>query len=82
MDGTHQSHARHDAHDHHLTPFQRLRHMLWLDGGDYLIIVVYIVLIGLLALAVPLTAQALVNTIAKVIIHAAAFFTQRLPDRA
>lgn len=64
MDGKHQSHARHDAHDHHLTPFQRLRHMLWLDGGDYLIIVVYTVLIGLLALAVPLTAQALVNTIA------------------
>lgn len=54
----------HDDHEHHPTPFQRLRKLLWLDRGDYVVIVVYTILIGLLMLAVPLAAQALVNTIA------------------
>ncbi|MFN0087787.1 MAG: peptidase domain-containing ABC transporter [Blastocatellia bacterium] len=52
------------GHDPHLTPYQRLRKLLWLDRGDYVVIIVYTVLIGLLMLAVPLAAQALVNTIA------------------
>ncbi|MDX2031877.1 MAG: ATP-binding cassette domain-containing protein [Blastocatellia bacterium] len=56
--------AGHDEHEHHLTPYQRLRKLLWLDRGDYAVIIVYTVLIGLLMLAVPLAAQALVNTIA------------------
>lgn len=48
----------------HLTPFQRLRSILRLDFQDYVLIVIYTVFIGLLTLAVPLAAQALVNTIA------------------
>lgn len=48
----------------HQTPFQRLREMLHLDRGDYVVVFIYTTLIGLLTLAVPLAAQALVNTIA------------------
>lgn len=43
---------------------QRLMSLLRLDGKDIWVIVLYNVLIGILALAVPLAAQALVNTIA------------------
>lgn len=53
-----------DSHQTHPTPYQRLSQMLRLDRGDYLAIVLYTVFIGLLTLAVPLAAQALVNTIA------------------
>lgn len=64
----HQSDHPHDQthgdHEHHPTPFQRLTRMIQLDRIDYWVIVIYTVLIGLLALAVPLAAQALVNTIA------------------
>jgi ABC-type bacteriocin/lantibiotic exporter with double-glycine peptidase domain len=49
---------------HHPTPYERLRRMLKLEQGDLAVIVVYNGLIGLLLLAVPLAAQALVNTIA------------------
>ena len=48
----------------HPTPFQRLTGMLVLDRTDYIVIIIYTILIGLLTLAVPLAAQALVNTIA------------------
>ncbi len=54
----------HTAHDHSVTPFQRLRQLLWLDRYDLFVIAIYTVLIGILFLAVPLAAQALVNTIA------------------
>ncbi len=37
--------------------------MIQLDRVDYWVIIIYTVLIGLLTLAVPLAAQALVNTI-------------------
>ena len=64
----HQSDHPHDQthgdHEHHPTPFQRLTRMIRLDRIDYWVIIIYTVLIGLLALAVPLAAQALVNTIA------------------
>ena len=53
-----------DHHGSHPTPFQRLTGMLVLDRTDYIVIIIYTVLIGLLTLAVPLAAQALVNTIA------------------
>ena len=53
-----------DHTEGHPTPFQRLSGMLVLDRIDYVVIVIYTVLIGLLTLAVPLAAQALVNTIA------------------
>lgn len=54
-----------DSHSHpHLTPYQRLRKLLRLELTDLLAILVYTSLIGLLTLAVPLAAQALVNTIA------------------
>ena len=38
--------------------------MLRIDRGDYLAVIFYTIFIGLLTLAVPLAAQALVNTIA------------------
>jgi ATP-binding cassette subfamily B protein len=53
------------SHSHsHPTPYQRLRKLLRLELTDFLVIVVYTSLIGVLVLAVPLAAQALVNTIA------------------
>lgn len=52
-----------DIH-HHPSPYERLLRMLKLEQGDLAVIVVYNGLIGLLLLAVPLAAQALVNTIA------------------
>jgi len=61
MDSIHFEQAH---HEHHPSPFQRLTSLLRLDGGDFAVIVMYNILIGILALAVPLAAQALVNTIA------------------
>jgi ABC-type bacteriocin/lantibiotic exporter with double-glycine peptidase domain len=61
------AHSEHEADNHaqhHATPYQRLAAMLRLDRGDYVVILIYTVLIGMLMLAVPLAAQALVNTIA------------------
>ncbi|HMV48980.1 MAG TPA: ATP-binding cassette domain-containing protein [Blastocatellia bacterium] len=60
------NHDHHNTHssNNHLTPYRRLAQMLRLDRGDYLVIVLYTVFIGLLTLVVPLAAQALVNTIA------------------
>lgn len=58
------SHQGHTGHAQHLTPFQRLRALIRLERNDLLVIVLYVILIGLLSLAVPLAAQALVNTIA------------------
>lgn len=54
----------HGNHQQHKTPHQRLSEMIRLDRRDYLVIIIYTVFIGLLTLAVPLAAQALVNTIA------------------
>lgn len=54
----------HAPHGHSLTPFQRLRQLLWLERHDLFIVAIYTVIIGILFLAVPLAAQALVNTIA------------------
>ena len=51
-------------HTPHTTPFQRLLIMLNADRRDLVVLVVYTILSGLLTLTVPLTAQALVNTIA------------------
>ena len=58
--------ARHNHHhfEEKMTPQERLLQMLRLDRGDYLTIIVYTIFIGLLTLAVPLAAQALVNTVA------------------
>lgn len=46
------------------TPWQRLTDLLKEDRRDLLVLLVYVLLNGLLMLAVPLAAQALVNTIA------------------
>jgi ABC-type bacteriocin/lantibiotic exporter with double-glycine peptidase domain len=54
----------HSADEHHATPYQRLRRLLVLDRQDLMVLCAYTVLIGILSLAVPLAAQALVNTIA------------------
>lgn len=60
----HRSQGQGDHHGGHPTPYQRLSRLLQLDRTDYVVIVIYTILIGLLTLAVPLAAQALVNTIA------------------
>jgi ABC-type bacteriocin/lantibiotic exporter with double-glycine peptidase domain len=61
--GEHLSAAGH--HDEaHPTPFRRLVQMLSEDRGDLLALGVYTSLTGLLTLAIPLTAQFAVNTIA------------------
>ena len=52
------------SHHPHVSPFSRLSDMLWEDRSDLLVLLVYTVMTGVLALAVPLAAQALVNTIA------------------
>ncbi|MBI4751467.1 MAG: ATP-binding cassette domain-containing protein [Acidobacteria bacterium] len=53
-----------DPHHLHPSPVSRLGDMLWEDRSDLLVLLVYTVMTGVLALAVPLAAQALVNTIA------------------
>ncbi len=56
--------AFHSALGRHYSPFQRLLALLQEDKKDLLILTLYTVLAGILTLAVPLAAQALVNTIA------------------
>ena len=53
-----------DDHHDHLTPYQRLGLLMRLERTDLIVIFLYVTLIGILTLAVPLAAQALVNTIA------------------
>lgn len=52
------------AHDVHLTPMQRLFQMLREDQTDMYTIFIYTILTGILTLAIPLTAQFAVNTLA------------------
>lgn len=52
------------GHIEHISPASRLMRMLWEDRSDLLVLLVYTILTGLIGLAVPLAAQALVNTIA------------------
>ena len=57
----------HDDHGHghgHATPWDRLRALVSVERGEIGVIVVYGVLVGLSALAIPVTAQALVGSIA------------------
>ena len=58
------AHAAHDAHEAHATPVERLWQFLRDEKGDVWTLITYTVVAGILALVVPLTAQALVNTIA------------------
>ncbi|MBX9724639.1 MAG: ABC transporter ATP-binding protein/permease, partial [Candidatus Obscuribacterales bacterium] len=51
----------------HETPAERLFYLLKLDKQDLTVLVVYTIFTGLISLAVPLAAQALVNTIAAAI---------------
>lgn len=51
------------THDHP-HPLRRLVAVAWSDRGDLLVLAVYALMSALLALAVPLSAQALVNSIA------------------
>ncbi|HYE73519.1 MAG TPA: ABC transporter, partial [Blastocatellia bacterium] len=50
--------------EHHPSPLRRLIQMLNEDRGDLLALSAYIILTGILTLAIPLTAQFAVNTIA------------------
>lgn len=52
------------AHNAHLEPLERLWRLLMEDRQDLIVLVAYTLITGLFSLAVPLTAQALVNTIA------------------
>ncbi len=47
-----------------LSPVKRLRKLAALERGDIVVLVIYAVAIGLVSLAVPIGAQAMVNTIA------------------
>lgn len=47
-----------------LSPIERLRRLAALERADLIVIVVYAIAIGLVSLAVPIAAQALVNTVA------------------
>lgn len=58
----HRAHA--EEHAEHLSPATRLSRMVWEDRSDLIAITVYVLMTGVLTLAVPLSAQALVNTIA------------------
>ncbi len=55
--------AGHGGH-HHPTPLERLGAMLAENRSDLTVLLVYVLLTGILSLAAPLAAQALVNTIA------------------
>jgi ABC-type bacteriocin/lantibiotic exporter with double-glycine peptidase domain len=54
----------HAVHFTHPSPLERLWYMLVQDRRDLLVLVAYTLVSGFLSLAVPLAAQALVNTIA------------------
>ncbi|HVK06899.1 MAG TPA: hypothetical protein VM490_25760, partial [Armatimonadaceae bacterium] len=60
------SHAEHGGHDdrHHPTPVARLMRLLAEERADIWVLLTYTVVAGLMALAVPLAAQALVNIVA------------------
>jgi len=69
MNAASDSHApSHGSSDHghhaHATPLERLKWMLWEDRSELGVLLAYILVTGIFALAVPLAAQALVNTIA------------------
>jgi len=64
MDATQHTSPGHGSHHAHPTPVARLSQLLRSERGDIATLITYTVVAGLLALAVPLTAQALVNTIA------------------
>lgn len=57
-------HALHSTSEGHPSPFQRFLRLIREDRKDLIILILYTVLAGMLTLAVPLAAQALVNTIA------------------
>jgi ATP-binding cassette subfamily B protein len=61
----HDDHHGGGGHGHgHATPLARLGALLSAERGDLAVLITYTVIAGLLALAVPLAAQMLVNTIA------------------
>ncbi len=63
--GAHIGGALSGGHDHgHATPLERLAELIRLDRSDLWLLLTYTILTGIFALAVPLAAQALVNTIA------------------
>ncbi|MBK8218136.1 MAG: ABC transporter ATP-binding protein [Myxococcales bacterium] len=54
----------HGEHGHHVTPWQRLAALVTMERADLGAVVVYGVLVGVASLAVPVTAQALVGSVA------------------
>ncbi len=56
-------HADHD-HDHGPSPLARVLGLLRSEWRDIVVVVVYSIVVGLLSLAVPITAMAVVNTVA------------------
>ncbi len=64
MQDTSAHHDEHQDHHHHPTPVGRLWQFLSVEKGDLFTLIAYTTIAGILALVVPLSAQALVNTIA------------------
>lgn len=58
------SHDHHDHHQHGPSPLARLFGLLRPERWDLIVVVVYSIAIGVLSLAVPITAMAVVNTTA------------------
>ncbi len=58
--------ADHDEHEHaeHLSPFRRLVAILKPEARDIWVVSIFSAVVGLLALATPVTVEALVNTVA------------------
>jgi putative ABC transport system ATP-binding protein len=54
----------HDEHGGHATPAESLRQLIQDEQQSVWVVVVYAIMVGLLALAVPIAVQSLVNTVA------------------
>jgi ATP-binding cassette subfamily B protein len=61
----HSDHGHSHHHDHHVHPFARLRHTLGRERRDLYALIIYVIITAILSLIIPITAQALVNTIAQ-----------------
>jgi putative ABC transport system ATP-binding protein len=56
--------SEHDDHGHHASPGESLRQLIQDEQQSVWVVVVYAIMVGLLALAVPIAVQSLVNTVA------------------
>jgi ABC-type bacteriocin/lantibiotic exporter with double-glycine peptidase domain len=64
MSDPHLHHDDHDGHGHHPPPFRRLLGLLAPESADLGVVLMYAVGVGVLTLATPVVAMAVVNTVA------------------